>query len=174
LRRIIILDTSAFIAGYDISNRNLKHYTVPSVQEEFTRDEFARLRLDLAKRTGKLTVLNPDCRYLKEVEAKAIELGEAGSLSRVDKELLALGVQLQAAGNRPIIISDDYSIQNVADHLELDYRSLATMGIKRRFDWGVYCPGCMKRFDDNQTIKICPICGTDLRRRPTRKEPTKR
>jgi UPF0271 protein len=172
LKHIIILDTSALIAGYDTSNRNL-HYTVSSVQEELTRNGFKRLRLDLAKRAGKLRVLNPDCRYLKEVEVKATELGEAGSLSTVDKELLALGVQLMAEGNRPIIVSDDYSIQNVADHLDLGYRSLATMGIKRRFEWGVYCPGCRRKFDDPQEMNICPICGTELKRRPIRKRPTK-
>ena len=168
------MDTSALIAGYDALNSNLKHYTVPSVQEELTREGLTRLRLDLAKRTGKLTVLNPDCRYFKKVEAKAIKLGEAGKLSTVDKKLLALGVQLQAEGNIPIILSDDYSIQNVAEYLGLGYKSLATIGIKRRFDWVVYCPGCRRRFDDPQTMNVCPICGTDLKRRPTQKRPTKR
>lgn len=174
MRHIIILDTSALIAGYDASNRKLEHYTVPSVQEELTRDEFRRLRLDIAKQTGKLTVLNPDSRYLKEVETKAIRLGEAGSLSPVDKEILALGVQLKAEGNRPIIVSDDYSIQNVAEHLELSYRSFGTMGIKRKFDWAIYCPGCRRKFDNHQTMKVCPICGMVLSRRPTRKRPIKR
>lgn len=174
MRRIIILDASAFIVGYEASDIDEEHYTVPSVQEELRSNGFHKLRLEIAQRSGRVRVLSPDGQYLEKVEAKAAELGEAGSLSSTDKELLALGLQLRSEGNSPIIASDDYSVQNVADHLDLGYRSLATRGIKQRFDWGIYCPGCKKKFDEPQPRNICPICGTELKRRPIRKEPTRR
>lgn len=174
MRLTVLLDTSAFIMGYEASDVDEEHYTVPAVREELRRGDLPKLRLDTARRTGRLKVLSPEDRYVAEVEAAAAELGETGVLSTTDRELLALGLQLRAEGKNPIVVSDDYSVQNVADRLGLRYRSLATPGIKRRFDWIIYCPGCRRSFSRPQPGGVCPICGTELRRKPIRKRPAER
>ncbi|MFQ6052951.1 MAG: NOB1 family endonuclease [Candidatus Bathyarchaeia archaeon] len=173
MERAILLDTSAFVMGYEVSDVDADHYTVPSVRDELPDGRLTRLRFDAALRRGTLKVLTPDPRYAAKVEEIASELGEAGALSRADKELLALGLQLEAEGKTSIIVSDDYSIQNVADRLGLGYTGLATPGIRRRFEWTIYCPGCRRTFTENQPGQVCPVCGTLLKRRPSRKGPAR-
>lgn len=169
--RAVLLDASAFIMGYEVSDVSEEHYTVPAVLEELRDGTLSRLRIEAAIRAGMLKALSPEGRYVSEVETAAAELGETDALSPADKMLLALGLQLVVEGKNPVVISEDYSVQNVADRLGLRYMSLATPGIKRRFDWEIYCPGCHKRFTGLQPGGACPVCGTTMRRRPVRKTP---
>ena len=168
---VLLLDTSAFIMGYEATDVEAEHYTVPSVREELREGDLAELRFDSAVRRGRLKVVTPNPEYLSEVRAVTLEMGEAGVLSATDEQLLALGVQLKSESSAPVIVSDDYSVQNIADRLGLGFRSLATPGIRRRFEWVIYCPGCYKIFSVPQPGKVCPMCGTELRRRPGKKRP---
>jgi len=148
-------------------------YTVPSVQEELKGSRLPKIRLEAAVQTGRLKLLSPEAKYIEETEAAAAELGETDALSQTDGELLALGVQLRDEGRNPIIITDDYSVQNMADFLGLEYGSLATSGIKSRFNWVIYCPGCHKSFRGAERGGDCPICGVALRRRAVKKSPVR-
>lgn len=168
---MVLLDTSAFILGYEGFDVEAEHYTVPAVQEELKRDGIQQLRFDTALQTGRLTMLKPRACYEAKVEAVSANLGEARVLSLADKELLALSLQLRAEGKSPVVVSDDYSIQNIADKLGLEYVGLATRGIRRRFDWIIYCPGCHRVFNGAYSECICPICGTTLKRKPAEKRP---
>ncbi len=168
---VLLLDTSAFMMGYEATDVNAEHYTVLSVHEELREGDLTELRFNNAVRKGRLKVMTPDPEYLSEVRSVTLEMGEAGVLSATDEQLLALGVQLKSESSAPIIVSDDYSVQNVANRLGLGFRSLATPGIRRRFEWVIYCPGCYKIFSAPQPGKVCPMCGTELKRRPGRKRP---
>lgn len=171
--RVVLLDTSAFIMGYEPSDVDAEQYTVPTVREELRRESLPRLRLDTALQTGRLRLLSPTPRYMAETEAAASELGETAALSPADRELLALGLQLRSGGKSPVIVSDDYAVQNVADHLGLGYRGLATPGIKQRFNWFIYCPGCHRVFPTLPPGGVCPICGSAVKRKPGRKRPAR-
>jgi UPF0271 protein len=94
-------------------------------------------------------------------------MGETRVLSKADIQILSLGLQLKAEGKNTIIVSDDYAVQNVADRLRLGYKGLVTQGIKRRYRWITYCPGCRRTFQDPPEDGICLICGTKLKRRPS-------
>jgi UPF0271 protein len=59
------------------------------------------------------------------------------------------------------ILSDDYSIQNVASTLDIKYQGFLQKGITKKFKWVSRCPGCGKQF--NEIKKICPICGTSTK-----------
>ena len=169
--KAIVLDTSALIMGYEAAEVEAKHYTVPSVRGEIQRDDIRKLRLDSAIDSGRITVKSPDIRYRAEVKRIIREMGEADALSKADAELLALGAQLKGEGWETTVVSDDYSVQNVASELGLGFKGLATQGIKRQFKWVIYCPGCRKIFEEPQDEGVCPICGTMLKRRPSRKRP---
>ena len=169
--KAIVLDTSALIMGYEAAEVEAEHYTVPSVREEMKRNDIRKLRLDSAIDAGRITVRSPDPKFRAEVERIIKELGESDALSEADAELLALGAQLKGEEWETTVISDDYSVQNVASELGLGFRGLATQGIKRQFKWVTYCPGCRKTFDEPQDEGVCPICGTGLKRRPSRKRP---
>jgi UPF0271 protein len=162
----LILDSSAFIQGLDPQNEAA--YTVPLVVGEL-RDGFIAARLRSMESTGRLKVVEPKESYLDIVEDESLRMGESHVLSATDKQVLALGLQLMDMMLEPVIVSDDYSVQNMADALGLGYRGLATPGIKRQFTWTLYCPGCRREYAEPQPDDVCPICGTELKRRPSRK-----
>ena len=164
--RCIILDTSAFIQGYNLSPEE-DYCTVPEVLGEI-REELGRMRYEGARSSGRLRETQPEEKWVAEIEKKATLSGESHKLSDTDKRLLALGLQLKSQGNTPSIVSDDYSVQNMASRLGLRYAAQATRGIKRVYEWVIYCPGCRRKFESPQEDNVCPICGTELKRKPRR------
>ena len=166
--RLLILDTSAFIQGFDTHDKETQLYTTPLVIDEI-RDEIARIRATNWSTTGKLIIQMPDDTSLKYVLVYAEKMGEAKALSETDHSVLAITYQQTQKGNQTTLVSDDYSVQNLADELGLDYTGMNTRGIQRRFQWIHYCPGCRKQFDGPQPENTCPICGTELRRKPGKK-----
>lgn len=160
----LVLDTSAFIQGYTASDTETRLYTTPLVLDEI-RDDMARIRAENWRHTGKLIVQVPDEASIKHIVSQAKRMGEAQSLSETDISVLALTHQIGDA----TLVSDDYSVQNLADELELSYRGMNTRGIKRRFQWIHYCPGCRKQYTTPQEDNRCPICGTELKRKPGKK-----
>ncbi len=160
----LVLDTSAFIQGYTASDPTTQLYTTHLVIDEI-RDEMARIRADNWRQTGKLVVETPDTVSTQHILAQAKRIGEAQSLSETDISVLTLTYQLGDA----TLVSDDYSVQNLADELGLSYKGMNTRGIKRRFQWIHYCPGCRKQYTEPQEDDRCPICGTELKRKPGKK-----
>jgi UPF0271 protein len=165
--KVLVLDTSAFIAGYGAPGSDEALYTVPAVKGEVREGGLQRFRLENAERTGVLRVLEPGEKHRKEVQRVLVEMGETGVLSEADTQLLSLGLQLKNEGKNTVIVSDDYAVQNIADRLGLGIKSLVTQGIKRRYRWITYCPGCRRGFQDPPADRVCPVCGTRLKRRPS-------
>ncbi|MCK4440061.1 ribonuclease VapC, partial [Candidatus Bathyarchaeota archaeon] len=91
-----------------------------------------------------------------------------------DLQVLTLALQLKTQGYSPSIVTDDYSIQNVANQMGIEFASLATFGIRFRLHWIRYCPACHKRYPANHKSKRCEVCGTELKRKPSRKKMLKR
>ena len=166
--RVLILDTSAFIQGFDSSNPDLKLFTTPMVLDEISND-IAKTRALNWSHTRKLMIMKPNKASIEYIQDKADNLGESSSLSETDRSVLALTYQLKQSGDDVILLSDDYSVQNIADDLGLDYTGLSTRGIRRRFNWIQYCPGCRKEFKQSKKENVCPVCGTKLKRKPVKK-----
>lgn len=164
-----MLDSSAFIAGFDPSSVNEDSYTVPAVKSEIMKNRTARLRFETAVENGKLKVLTPEEDYFNYVGEMARTVGDAHMLSETDLQVLALAIKLENQGLSPIVVTDDYSIQNVAKHLGLEFASLATFGIKTIIRWIRYCPACYKKYTEDYKVEKCEICGTELRRKPVKK-----
>jgi UPF0271 protein len=140
--KVIVLDTSAFIAGFDPFSIGERQYTVPTVAKELSET------------------------FLEEVKASATTVGDAFFLSETDQQVLALALELKTQGFFPLIATDDYSIQNVAKQLGIEFTSLITFGIRRRLEWIRYCPACHKKYPANYKSQVCEICGTKLKRKP--------
>ncbi len=168
-RDVLVLDTTAFIMGFNPSSVAAPTFSVPAVMNELSSRSLASLRSDASIQTGKLTVRTPSEKSLETVRKTSSELGEKFSLSDTDFQVLALAIDLRTEGDKPTIVSDDYAVQNVAEHLELDYASLATFGISRRFDWILYCPACYRKYPQDRSRLKCEVCGTELRRRVIKK-----
>ncbi len=165
----MVLDTSAFIAGFDPFGIGEEQVTTPKVEEEI-RDSLTLLRFSTAIEIGKLKIMVPSQEFLDKAKVYATSVGDSFFLSETDMQLLAVALELKAAGKNPQIVTDDYSIQNVATQMGLGFVSLATFGIRRLLTWIRYCPACHKEYPANFKAKTCRICGTDLKRKPQRTE----
>jgi len=171
-KRALILDTTAFIAGFNAPRLHDEIYSVPEVEGELTKNSIAKLRLNTAIRAGKLKLREPSAHALKKAREISKELGDLLSLSEVDMKILALAVQLREEGYAPTIITDDYSIQNVAKKLAVNYESVTTYGIKYHLKWLLYCPACHQKYPSDYKFEKCEKCGTKLKRKPLSKSPT--
>ena len=167
-KNALIRDATAIIQGYEHPDSMIRIYTVPQVVNEI-RDTIPKLRLEAWINAGKITVMEPDTQHVEDIESETRKMGESRNLSTPDKMVLALALQLKTDEGEPMIVSDDYSVQNMASKLGIKYISIAVKGIKRRIEWEIYCPGCRRRYDRPQSEGICPVCGTALKRRPAKK-----
>lgn len=167
-KSVIVLDTSAFLAGFDPFSLGTEQITVPKVEEEIRRNSMVKMRLEAAIESGKLKVQAPSQQSLEAAQASAVKVGDAFKLSETDMQLLALAIELKAQGYLPQIVTDDYSIQNVGKEVGIKFVALATFGIKRRLEWMRYCPACHKEYPAESKSKECRICGTELNRKPRR------
>ena len=128
-------------------------------------------RFNTAVENRRLRVRNPRNPFLQEVHEASRTVGDVRYLSEADIEVLALALELKKAGFNPYIVTDDYSIQNVANQIGVNFTSLITYGIKFRFNWILYCPACYRKYPSNYRLTSCEVCGTKLKRKPMVKTP---
>ena len=162
----MVLDTSAFLVGFDPFSVSEDQATVPKVKEEIRKNSMSWVRFKTAVENGKLKVKSPSEEYWNKVKASANRVGDSFFLSETDLQILALALELRAEGCTPQIVTDDYSIQNVATQMGIDFVSLATFGIRRLLEWVRYCPACHKKYPANYNSTECAVCGTALKRKP--------
>ena len=163
-----MLDTSAFLVGFDPFSVSENQVTVPKVEEEIRATSMSWVRFKTAVENGKLKVKTPSQEYWNKVKASAKRVGDAFLLSETDLQILALALELKSEGYTSQIVTDDYSIQNVATQLGIEFVSLATFGISRLLEWVRYCPACYRKYHPDYNSRKCEICGTDLKRKPRR------
>ena len=128
-------------------------------------------RFNTAVENRKLTVRKPRNSFLQEINEASRKVGDVRYLSEADLQVLALALELKRAGLHPFIVTDDYSIQNVANQIGVNFTSLMTYGIRFRFNWLLYCPACYRKYPSDYKFKSCEVCGTKLKRKPLRKTP---
>jgi UPF0271 protein len=167
-RSVIVLDTSAFLAGFDPFSLSEEQVTVPKVEEEIRRKSMIKMRFETAIESGKLKVKAPSQDFLNSAITSASKAGDSFKLSEADMQLLALSLEIKSEGYTPKIVTDDYSIQNVATQMGIEFLALATFGIKRLLEWIRYCPACHREYPANAKSKECQVCGTELKRKPRR------
>jgi UPF0271 protein len=146
-----------------------KQYTVPEVKKELIAGSIPWVRFNTAIENKKLTVRSPKDSFFQEIQEASRKIGDIRYLSEADFQVLALSLELKGKGLSPMIITDDYSIQNVADKVDVEFRSLMTFGIKFRFKWILYCPACFRKYPSDYKFKCCEVCGTELKRKPKKK-----
>jgi len=167
--KAIVLDTSAFIAGFDPMVVPEKQYTVPEVKNELNSGSMPWMRFNAAIENGKISILKPKDSFFQEVLEASKKVGDIRYLSEADLQVLALALELKSRGSNPLIVTDDYSIQNVANKIGVEFTSLMTFGIKFRFKWMLYCPACYRKYPPDYKSKDCEVCGTELKRKPKKK-----
>ncbi|UCE29869.1 MAG: hypothetical protein JSV85_03930 [Candidatus Bathyarchaeota archaeon] len=167
------MDTSAFIAGFDPLSIDDQQYSAPMVEKELFADSMPCVRFNAAVEEGSLKVRTPSISFLKEIEEASKKVGDL-LLSNADQQVLALASELKDEGYDPLIVTDDYSIQNVAHLVGVEFASLITFGIRFRLYWIKYCPACHRKYPSDYKHKCCEVCGTSLKRRPLKRKRVRR
>lgn len=159
--KVYILDTSAILSGKPLDFTDASMITTFSVSSELQSGGKDYQNFLYLKDKG-LEFQIPSKESIDFIEKTSKKTGDKGRVSKVDLEILALALDLQKKGLDAIILSDDYSIQNIASELKLDFESISQKGITKKLKWGVKCRGCGKKFKEN--ISVCLICGSDTKK----------
>jgi len=170
----IILDTSAFIMGYNPLSVDEEQFTVPLVLEELESETTGWIRYKIAQQTGKLKILRPLVKFVDQIKLLSTCVGDIRVLSKVDIQILALALQLKSESKNSVIVSDDYAVQNIAERIGAGYKSLATFGIRYQLDWLLYCSACRRKYPPSYDKETCRVCGAMLKRKPLRKSAVRR
>lgn len=150
-----VLDSSALLAGRDLLLDGM--YCTPDVLNEVKGKEPTPQLMSMIE--TRVEIREPSQDGIAEVRRIAERTGDVKRLSPADIGVLALARDLDAT-----IITDDYSIQNVANEMGLEYRGLSFPDIERKIEWGYRCVGCGKRFEE--PMNECPVCGSRIKTTP--------
>ena len=149
----LVLDASAVLSGVPIPATD--ELLMPPLIEAELGHAWARRKLEYLKEVC-LRVQEPSRAAVEAVKAKCRETGDDARLSEADIHVLALARETGST-----ILTDDYSIQNIARSQGIPYRPVSQKGIDAVFVWKYRCKGCKKIFD--AAVKECPICGSEVR-----------
>ena len=160
-QQVFIIDTSAILSGKPLNIPQGILLTTPGVSEELTPGGRDYRTFQLLMEKG-LQIHAPTKASLHLVRARAKETGDDRRLSTADVEILGLALDYKGNPDCEVtILSDDYSIQNVALLLNLRFQGFSQKEITQRYQWISHCPGCKRRFQE--PVDVCPICGTKTR-----------
>ncbi len=153
-----VLDTSALFSMQDLPS-DARCFSTPGVLRELAK--YGDRRVDLWGEL--LTISEPTSESVRKVKEAASRTGDSTRLSPTDVEVLALALELNAQ-----VLSDDYSLQNVATYLGIPFKPIGLRGIKDLRKWLWRCTGCGRVFD--KEMPECPVCGSKLRSTMSRKD----
>jgi len=166
-----ILDTSVILSGKPI-NLDANIATTPGVFKEFTPGGKDYQNFQFLMEKG-LKIQDPTKESIKQIKDVSQKTGDKERLSETDKEILALALDINKNDEcEAVILTDDYSIQNVAQTLKIKFETISQKGITKKFKWTYQCRGCGKKFKEN--INTCPICGSSIKYTISRRENIKR
>jgi len=155
---VFIIDTSAILSGKPINLDNAIMITTSSVSDELKPGGRDYQALQFLMEKG-LSINSPSKGSIDKIKTISDKTGDLDRLSEADMSVLALALDINTDDNKEVVIlTDDYSIQNVAHTLNIKFESISQRGITKRFIWSRRCLGCGKNFKEN--LKTCPICGS--------------
>lgn len=151
-----VLDATSFYAGIPFSSQE-QSFTTPLVFEEIKHIKKSHDAVQTLIDLDRLKIVEPEQKNTNFVLEKANQTGDLPDLSKEDVSVLALCVQLNGE-----LVTDDYTVSNVAKHLNLKVIPIMTKGISKVLDSVYFCPACNKVFEK---MSDCPICGSKLKKK---------
>lgn len=153
-----------FISGYNNELVRYDYYTTPRVIEEIKHIKHRLDAVNILVRIQNIKVIEPNNEYTVKAKEYARIYGEYG-LSNTDISIIALALMLKEKQymNNIIIVSDDFSIANIARAIGIGVAFIASKGIKQIIKWVRYCKIC--KIDYHERLRVCKICGNGLRKR---------
>ncbi len=158
---VYVIDTSAVF----LRKIPEKSVTVPEVVDEII-DEESKLYFQISN--VRVECSRPE--YVLRIKRVAKETGDVYRLSNTDVKVLAKALELKEKGFEVSIVTDDYSIQNVAKVIGVGIESIIQKGISKAFKWVKVCKGCGRKVEGD----VCPVCGSEVVLRRVRSEKARR
>ena len=162
--RWLVLDTSLLLGGKD-PPRAARWATTPEAAAEVSPGGRDARRFEDWLSIG-LELREPDASSRSRVEAAAKAAGSLARLSPADRSLLALALELGAAPGGATLVTDDYTMLDVASRLGLRTQTVNQDGIRASLDFRPRCTGCGRWFEAAQKADTCPVCGSPVKPRP--------
>jgi UPF0271 protein len=156
-----ILDATSFYAGIPFSSQE-HSFTTPLVFEEIKHIKKNHDAVQTLIDLGRLRIVEPEQKNIDSILEKAKNTGDLLNLSKEDVSVLALCIQLGGE-----LVTDDYTVSNVAKHMNLRVIPIMTKGISKIMDSVYFCPACSKTFEK---ISECPICGSKLKKKSAQRK----
>lgn len=154
MARPLVLDTSALLAGRPLGPG--EDTLVPSaVVEELRPGGRDRRHLDMLLAAGARVVEAAPAERARVREAAQVG-GEGGRLSAADIDVLAVAIEVSGE-----IVTDDYTLLNLARRMQIPARTIQTKGITQEYRFVPRCTGCGRFFETQ--LPDCPICGSALK-----------
>jgi UPF0271 protein len=158
---VYVLDTSVFLSGKSFNISQGEIITTDSVSDELKPGGKDYMNFQFLKEKG-LKIYQPSYKYVKKISGIADKQGEKMRLSKTDVDILAIAFEIKEEWNKkPVIVTDDYSIQNIAEIINIRFLTISKRGITKNFKWERCCRGCGKKILDDSNH--CPVCGSSIR-----------
>ncbi|KZX10270.1 PIN domain-containing protein [Methanobrevibacter curvatus] len=152
-----IIDASGFINGFKPYGKN--NFSVSEITEEI-KDLKSKLSLEEAISSGNLKISDVSDESLNELKKIIEKSGDTLRLSNPDIKLLALALELK--DKNPIVVTDDYTIQNTLKILDIQFKPIINKGIDTIYNWKKVCMGCKKEYLNSYKFDDCEICGSKV------------
>ncbi|MDZ4256825.1 MAG: hypothetical protein U1C71_04400 [archaeon] len=125
-----VLDSAAFMnaEGFPFSKRS--HYFLPSPCEAEIKGMEPRMRLENALHHFPLVIRDPCPATLQQVRRWASEIGDS-PLSEADEHVIGLAWEFQERGEKVMVYTDDYSLQNLLKWKKIPFQGILQKGIRR-------------------------------------------
>lgn len=151
-----ILDTSLLLGGKE-PPQDGRWATTPEAAAEVTPGGRDAARFERWRSNG-LEIRSARQESQDRVDETAIRAGTLTRLSVADQSLIALALDMDA-----VLVTDDYTMLDVASRLDVQTRTVNQDGIEGHVDWKPRCTGCGRWFDEPQKKDECPICGSPVK-----------
>lgn len=127
--KVFVLDTVVFLEASAIPKEG-RLYTTSAVDGE-VKNADSKAIFENVLLTRSLQIIEPGALAWVKVAALRAKIGDK-RLSKTDEGLLALALDLKAQGFTPIVVTDDYSLQNACKAAGIAYEGVLQKGIQRQ------------------------------------------
>ncbi len=146
--------------GFSFS-KEFDYITTPGVMAEF-KDLRSKSIAENALGNGLLKLEEPSSPSVERVNKLASEKGLT-RLSKADVSLLALALDFTKGGDEFVLVSDDYSVQNLCKLLGVKFEAILRGKISKAISFRKVCTGCGKEFSPDFEGKECTDCSAPVK-----------
>ncbi|QQR92604.1 MAG: hypothetical protein IPJ89_05665 [Candidatus Iainarchaeum archaeon] len=126
-----ILDSAVFINASSFPFLSKNTYLMTSYCEAEVKEMTAKLRLEAAFHEGKLSITDPCPASIQVARSLILKHGDK-RLSEADESVLALALEIVDRGDKVIVCTDDYSLQNLLKWRNIPFQGILQKGITKK------------------------------------------